>query len=68
MPSISSLLAERIGYVRRGLKDRVRQVDDQLKKLDHVVDEVAAIEHTLKLHQCANHARRFEQWRSPMGM
>lgn len=48
MASIASLLSERIGYVRRGLNDRVRQVDDQLKKLDHVVDEVAAIEHKVE--------------------
>jgi hypothetical protein len=48
MASIASLLSERIGYVRRGLNDRVRQVDDQLKKLDHVVDEVSAIEHKVE--------------------
>jgi hypothetical protein len=48
MASIASLLAERIGYVRRGLHDRVQQVDAELKKLDHVVDEVAAIEHQVE--------------------
>lgn len=34
---IASLLIEREGYVRRGLKDRVKQVDDVLASLGHTV-------------------------------
>jgi len=30
---IEALLIEREGYVRRGLKDRVKQVDDALREL-----------------------------------
>ena len=32
---IESLLIEREGYVRRGLKDRVKQVDDALASLGY---------------------------------
>jgi len=43
---IASLLVERAGYVQRGLKDRVKQVDDALASLDHrvAVKESATIE------------------------
>ena len=34
---IAGLLAEREGYVRRGLKDRVKQVDEVLASLGHNV-------------------------------
>lgn len=41
---IEALLAEREGYKRRGLKDRVKQVDDILASLGHKAVETAAIE------------------------
>lgn len=43
---IASLLVEREGYVRRGKKDRVKQVDDALASLGHrvAVKESATIE------------------------
>ena len=43
---IESLLFERAGYVQRGLKDRVKQVDDALASLGHrvAVKESATIE------------------------
>lgn len=43
---IESLLVERAGYVQRGLKDRVKQVDDALSSLGHrvAVKESATIE------------------------
>jgi len=43
---IRALLTEREGYVRRGLTDRVRQVDDALAALGHVetVRESASVE------------------------
>lgn len=41
---IEALLAEKEGYVRRGLKDRVKQVDDVLASLGYVVKEVATTE------------------------
>lgn len=31
-PFIAALLRERVGYVQRGLTDRVAQVDEQLKQ------------------------------------
>lgn len=34
---IAGLLTEREGYVRRGLKDRVKQVDEALAALGHKV-------------------------------
>ena len=33
---IASLLVERAGYVRRGKKDRVKQVDESLAELGYV--------------------------------
>jgi hypothetical protein len=44
---VQALLAEREGYVRRGLKDRVAQVDAQLARFGIAVDrrvETAAVE------------------------
>ena len=38
MSSIRELLVEREGYVRRGLPDRVAQVDAELAKLGHQVE------------------------------
>lgn len=35
---IDALVTERNGYVQRGLKDRVAQIDALLKQLDHRVD------------------------------
>jgi hypothetical protein len=54
MPSIFSLMNERIGYVRRGLKDRVAQVDKEIKRLggeaDQALGEVSkAVEETAAL-------------------
>ena len=41
---IEALLAERNGYVARGLKNRVAAVDEELKRLGHNVKvEVAAV-------------------------
>jgi hypothetical protein len=37
MSSIDALLSEREGYVRRGLKDRVAQVDAEIERLGGVV-------------------------------
>jgi len=56
MPSIFSLMSERIGYVRRGLKDRVAQVDKEIKRLggeaDKALEEVnKAVEETATLAQ-----------------
>jgi len=56
MPSIFSLMSERIGYVRRGLKDRVAQVDKEIKRLggeaDKALEEVSkAVEETATLAQ-----------------
>jgi hypothetical protein len=41
---IESLLAEKDGYLRRGLKDRAKQVDDVLASLGVAVKEVATTE------------------------
>lgn len=41
---IESLLIEREGYVRRGLKDRVTQVDDALAALGYKSTETATAE------------------------
>lgn len=41
---IEALLQEREGYVRRGLKDRVKQIDDVLAALGHKVTETATAE------------------------
>lgn len=54
MPSIFSLMTERVGYVRRGLKDRVAQVDKEIKRLggeaDKALEEVGkAVEETAAL-------------------
>lgn len=38
MTDIESLLVERAGYVRRGLPDRVAQVDAELSRLGHRVE------------------------------
>lgn len=40
--NVASLLREREGYVVRGLKDRVAQVDAQLARLGYAVEETAA--------------------------
>ena len=38
---VSALLKERLGYVQRGMKDSVREVDVELRKLGFIVsDEV----------------------------
>lgn len=45
MSYIKALLAEREGYVKRGLKDRVAQIDALLKQEGNIeVEETAAIE------------------------
>jgi hypothetical protein len=54
MPSIFSLMTERVGYVRRGLKDRVAQVDKEINRLggkaDGALKEVGeAVEETAAL-------------------
>lgn len=43
---INALLIEREGYIRRGLKDRVKQVDDALAALGykHASREAASVE------------------------
>lgn len=45
---IEALLVEREGYVRRGLKDRVKQVDSALRELGYdnkyMTDETATVE------------------------
>lgn len=41
---IEALLAERAGYVQRGLIDRVAQVDEQLAHYGHQVDRNDKIE------------------------
>jgi hypothetical protein len=41
---IESLLVEREGYVRRGLKDRVAQIDEILKRDFNVAVETATAE------------------------
>jgi len=43
---IQALLIERAGYIRRGLKDRVKQVDDALAALGYkqAVQETASVE------------------------
>lgn len=46
-PVVVALLAEREGYLRRGLKNRVAEVDKALQKHNIAVDdkvEVAAVE------------------------
>lgn len=40
---IEALLIEREGYLKRGLKDRVKQVDEALKNLGHKVAETASV-------------------------
>jgi len=44
MNTIDALLTEREGYVRRGLKDRVKAVDEQLALLGHKIVETATAE------------------------
>jgi hypothetical protein len=44
MSIIDALLAEREGLLRRGLKDRVKQVDEQLASLGHHSTETATAE------------------------
>lgn len=45
MSYIKALLAEREGYVQRGLKDRVAQIDSLLKKEGNIeVEETATLE------------------------
>lgn len=39
---IEALLNEREGYLKRGLKDRAKQVDDALKNLGYKVAETAS--------------------------
>lgn len=39
---IAALLAERRGYVMRGLPDRVKAVDERLARLGHRAPETAA--------------------------
>lgn len=39
--NVASLLREREGYARRGLKDRIAQVDAQLARLGYAVEETA---------------------------
>ncbi len=41
---IEALLVEKEGYIRRGLKDRAKQVDDVLASLGYTVKEVARVE------------------------
>lgn len=41
MSDVESLLREREGYVRRGLKDRVAQVDAELARHGFAVEETA---------------------------
>jgi hypothetical protein len=41
---IESLLAEKDGYIRRGLSDRAKQVDDVLESLGVAVREVTTTE------------------------
>lgn len=40
--SIANLLAERRGYVQRGLDDRVKDVDEQLRRYGHEAAPAAA--------------------------
>jgi hypothetical protein len=40
--NVKSLLEERRGYVARGLKDRIAQVDAQLARLGFVVEDEPA--------------------------
>jgi len=40
---IESLLIEREGYVRRGLKERVKQVDEVLASLGHKTKDVSTV-------------------------
>lgn len=39
---VEPLLREREGYVRRGLADRVAQVDAELKRLGHEIETTTA--------------------------
>ncbi len=41
-PAVAALLREREGYMRRGLDERVAQVDEQLAARGHVVEAPAA--------------------------
>jgi hypothetical protein len=50
MSYIKALLAEREGYVQRGLKDRVAQVDALLKKIGNIeIGETATIENEVEV-------------------
>jgi hypothetical protein len=44
MSDIAALLAEREGYVRRGLANRVVQVDAEIKRLGGVIVDDAPVE------------------------
>jgi hypothetical protein len=43
---VEALLVEREGYVRRGLKDRVKAVDEALEALGHKTPRVSEIVET----------------------
>jgi hypothetical protein len=43
---VDALIIEREGYLRRGLMDRVKQVDEQLAALGHKKIETATAEPT----------------------
>jgi hypothetical protein len=43
---VKALLAERDGYARRGLKDRVKAVDEALEALGHKAPRVSEIVET----------------------
>jgi hypothetical protein len=43
---VNALLVERAGYVRRGLKDRVKQVDDALSALGYKMRDEAPAKET----------------------
>lgn len=60
---VEALLTERIGYVRRGLKDRVSQVDAILNKFNVKVDadidiEVAAVKPEVEQAAVAKKVKR----------
>lgn len=58
---VQALLDERTGYIRRGLKDRVAQVDAALKQYNVEVDidvEVAAVKPEVEQASAAKKAKR----------
>jgi len=48
MSDIEALLAEREGYLRRGLKGRVAQVDAELAKVNIATDDTPAADGVLE--------------------